>query len=357
MALRSSLTNDPVGIDPWTPGGVGPYLPVTASDVDVFNEIVGDEIDSSYSSSIACCDFCYDDFKAHWPDVAFRELEFQTQSVDAHWFVEYSRLVDIYTPAEVSTLREFIRCDRCARYGSCNLWFYEHRFSGSDDLEEAIDELLAIGSTMPFLLLEHELAVRVLAEIRRQAEGVTPALVSRNLYRARSAADVARLHQDPTALATYAPPPAPFVAEGRFNHAGAPMLYLASAPAIAASELGSPGLLCHVATLRLTAPLKILDLVELDEEESGFELMQALASSALLSAPRTGEGWLRRQYVFSRFVADCARSAGFDVIRYGSTKQRGGDNLVVLVPPEDVRSLMTLVAIDDLEADAPARRY
>jgi hypothetical protein len=52
----------------------------------------------------------------------------------------------------------------------------------------------------------------------------------------------------------------------------------------------------------------------------------------LCAAPRQGEGWNKPEYVFSRFVADCALHAGFHAIRYGSTKDPHGENLVLLQP-------------------------
>lgn len=356
--VARTLTNDPAGVEPQVPDWLmGPHLPVTQGDIEVFNDILGDEIDSAYSSTICCCDFCYADFKKHWPDVAFREMEFQTQSMESWWFLEYSRMVDIYNPAEMSTLRHFVTCLRCGRVDSHNLWLYEHLFSDADEIEEAVDELLVLGSKTPFLMLEHQFARRVLEQIKEMFATASHRSVSEALYRARLAADVARLSQNPAELSTYAPPPAAYVGEGRFNHAGSPMLYAASSPMVAAAELGRPGDRAHVAELRIGSELLMLDLVDLEEGATGFELMKALASSALLLAPNAGEGWLKKQYVFSRFVADCARAAGFDAIRYGSTKSVGGSNIVVLDPPDDFSALATLVGHQELTGAEADKRY
>lgn len=92
---------------------VGPFLPMEQHDLDVFNEIVGDEIDSDFASSIACCDACYTQFKDLWPGVAFRDIEFQSQGMEVQWLVDNLRLVDLYSPAELSTLRHFVSCPRC----------------------------------------------------------------------------------------------------------------------------------------------------------------------------------------------------------------------------------------------------
>ncbi|MGX9424095.1 MULTISPECIES: RES domain-containing protein [Bradyrhizobium] len=76
--------------------------------------------------------------------------------------------------------------------------------------------------------------------------------------------------------------------------------------------------------------------------DAALLLLQALAQLALLSAPHSREGWVRREYIFSRFVADCAPAAGFDAIRYGSTKRPSGGNWVILAPADDLKSIASL---------------
>lgn len=336
---------------------IGPFLPMTQDDVDWFNDLLADEIDSACASSICCCDFCYDDFVAHWPDVSFREEEFQTESLELKWFIENSRLVGTYTPAEMSVLTRLVTCPRCLGRAPYNVWIYEHRFSGARDIEIAIDELLSIGSVTPFLLLEHPFAQKVLATIRARVEETALAPLCVALYRARIAEDVARLNQTPDQVQTYAAPPAAFVAEGRYNHAGSPMLYIASSADTAAAELGVQGKMCNVAKFRLTESLRTLDLFEIEEREASSDILLALARSALIAAPRTGEGWVRRQYIFSRFVADCARAAGFDAIRYGSIKRSNQSNYVLLSPPDNFASIAVLEEYQTLLSTAAERRY
>jgi hypothetical protein len=355
-ALRY-MTTDCSSEDSVTPEGLyGPYLTVSEAEADAFNDVLCDEIDSDYASSLCCCDFCVDDFKSQWPDVAFREMAFQTQSMDMDWYLESARIGSLYTAAERSTLRHFVVCPRCNETGSCNVWVYEHRFSDVAALEGDIKALLAVAAETPFLLLEHPFARRVLEEVRRQAGLVLASVVDGLFYRARLEQDVLDRNQLPNAIETYGAPPAPVVKEGRFNHAGAPMLYLATSEAVAAAELGAPGEACFVGALAFRTKLSVLDLVDIDEMDPGHDLLLALAQSALLLAPNTGEGWVRRQYVFSRFVADCARNAGFDAIRYGSTKQAGGSNYVVLEPAEAIATA-TLVGWTPQIVPPPERRW
>ena len=76
-----------------------------------------------------------------------------------------------------------------------------------------------------------------------------------------------------------------------------------------------------------------------------------------MAAPRTTAGWMRSQYVFSRFVADCALSAGYDAIRYGSTKAPEGANYVFLDGGVDFEQQFVLEGISVITAGRPAIRY
>ena len=76
-------------------------------------------------------------------------------------------------------------------------------------------------------------------------------------------------------------------------------------------------------------PLRLLNLSDFDELS---ELLAALIYSSLLSSPADSEGWNRPEYVLTRFVADCARSAGVEGIVYPSCRHTDGDNLVLLNP-------------------------
>jgi hypothetical protein len=60
------------------------------------------------------------------------------------------------------------------------------------------------------------------------------------------------------------------------------------------------------------------------------DLLESVSASSLMSAPVRDEGWHRPEYVFTRFVADCARIAGFDSIKYPSSRSHKGHNLVIV---------------------------
>lgn len=332
---------------------VGPFVPVSEWDASIFNDVISDEVDSCYASSICCCDSCYDDFRYRWPGVAFRNMDFQTNSVEVLWFIKNSRIADLYSPAELSTLQHFVKCPRCNEFIWANIWIYEHRFSNSEALELEIEELNQLGDRTPFLLLEHPLATKVLEQVRALVSTCKPVTLPPSLFRARTSSSIAHHKQSPNDITSYGHAPAGLVSEGRFNHAGSPMLYLASSAKTAALEISAPDEVTCVAEIEFNLrDLLILDLVDLDEDDSSVEIFSAVANSALLSAPRTGTGWLRKQYVFSRFFADCAKSAGFDVIRYGSTKDLEGSNYVLLEPKGSIEASGRLVSWRTMPADS-----
>lgn len=314
----------------------GPIYPVTEDDIDWLQELVCDDLDSWFTSSLCCCDACYADFSRRWPGTARRDLAFQEGAIPLSAFLEGAKRVPrAFAPAQLSTLRHYVQCRRCLAYIEHNLWAFEHPFDGAEEFEDDLDVLEAVAHDTPFLLLEHDFPQRVLATIRRLAIAASAMPPPARLFRARNAAEVATMDVD-----AFGPPPAECVTEGRYNHAGNPMLYLADDEDTALAEIGQPGGKCSVAELTFGGTWKVLDLFDLNEEQHDAEawpLLNLLARSALGAAPRTGGGWVRKEYAFTRFVGDCAKAAGFDAIRYGSTKG-WGSNYVLLQPQADGRT-------------------
>lgn len=323
------------------------YLAMSARDIDTFNDILVEEIDSDFTSSICCCDGCHDDFVRRWPGIKLHDFEFQTNSMSVEYCVEQSRLVQLYTTAELRTLKHFVTCPRCGNYVQEFLHIFEHPFDRVEQIEESIDELSSIGSSTPFLLLEHPFARSVLNAVRELSTDISPRTMPGTFFRARKSADIAKLGQSLTDVSTFGPAPPGVIGEGRFNHAGAPMMYLATTLETALLEIGTLNELFSVAELALDGDYKILDLVELDDSSDARIPILAMANSVLVAAPRIDRGWLRPEYVFSRFVADCAKSAGFDAIRYASTKSGLGENYVMLSPRTDLESYIRLIGVEE----------
>ncbi len=338
---------DPTPSPPiYPPHAIGAFLPVSQRDVELFNDMLDEELDSSFSSSACCCDFCYDEFASLWPGVIKHSSRFQSCSIPLDLYLENSRIREVYSEPEFSTLRNLVTCRRCGTTTPYNLWIYEHEFNSPEAVELNIREIEMIADRTPFLLLTNEFAQHARNQIRIIASTAEEESISLNVFRARTSESIVFAGQDPDDVDTFGPPPASRVAEGRFNHAGHPMLYLGDTEKTVLNELGGEDGEVVVAQLELAQQImKVLDFIQPAHRPHTDETLVALADSALLSAPTLEAGWRKPQYTFSRFIADCARESGFGAIRYGSTKHCGGVNLVLLDPPKTLRGFARLVSI------------
>jgi RES domain-containing protein len=188
-------------------------------------------------------------------------------------------------------------------------------------MEEDLHELGRLAGIAPFLLLTHSFAVQVKSDIDSMCESGTAGRVPERFYRGRD------IPESSASVSDFGPPPPAITKEGRYNHAGRPVVYLASDPATCWAECRRPGKEFTIATIEIFTDIRILDLTEPDELCSS---LAALTYSNLMTAPMNAEGWNRPEYVLTRFVADCARLKSVDAIKYPSSRCGSGDNLVLL---------------------------
>jgi hypothetical protein len=293
-----------------------------------FEELFYRDVESWMSADIACCDHCYDDFLSEWP-LAYEaeDAKFQCNSIDMDLFYSGSRLQDWYTKDEFDYFIRKIECPRCGSPLEYNIWCYELPFRVDPDFEQHTVELNRIRKETPFLLLTNPFAQKVHAAINQLGSMCISEEIFFPLFRARVI--------DPKLDITWSAseftfPPKEYVVEGRYNHAGLPALYLASDAQTCFYELRNTD--CMIAKLTITQPLKILDLTReygRDEEEQE-SLFNTLVYSAFMSAKQDEYGWHKPMYVFTRFVRDCALQAGFDAIKYHSTRSNSSFNIVLL---------------------------
>ncbi len=280
------------------------------------------------NADIACCDYCHDDFLNEWPLAYGAEgARFQCNSIDMETFYYGSRLQDFYTKEEFDYFIKKEKCPRCGNSLKFNIWCYELPFTIDSDFEKNIIELDRIRKETPFLLLSNPFAQKVNAAICEIGKKYTHETILHPLFRAR-AIDNEKMTDWSEKEFTY--PPKEYVNEGRYNHAGFPALYLASDAQTCLHELRNVD--CMIAKLRITKPLKILDLTYnfYQEDEKYESLFKTIAYSAFVSAKQDDTGWHKPMYVFTRFVRDCAFQAGFDAIKYNSTRSHDSFNIVVL---------------------------
>ena len=291
-----------------------------------FEELFDHDIESWFSSDIACCDECIDDFLAHWPHAySADKAAFQCNSIGLSTFYSGSRLSQVYTEEEFYKFLPLMSCPRCGNELKHNIWPYELPFDVVEDFEDKLNEIAGIATKTPFMLMEHYFAKEVYDAIKELAPEVKPRKLNFSLFRART---ISSLQSND--IKEFDFPPNEFVSEGRYNHAGMPALYLASDMETCFHEMRESD--CIIAEIAMQKELKILDLINpFDSHQKHCDLLNTLTYSALMSARQSDTGWYKPKYIFTRFIADCAKYVGFDAIKYPSTRNAEDNfNIVVL---------------------------
>lgn len=301
-------------------------LLLEAEDKYWFEEYFYRDIEGWFSSDIACCDECYDDFLKYWPHAySADKAAFQRSSIDLSCFYSGSLLSEVYTEEEFFKFLKLVPCPRCGAELRDNIWPYTLPFDVIPEFEKKLNEITEISESTPFLLLKHEFAKEVYETLNNLAKIIKQEALAASLYRARVSDSL-----NSRDISEFDFPPNKVVSEGRYNHAGMPVLYLGSSPETCFQEMRK--IPCHVAEIRIKQSIKVLDLFnsyKIHKECS--DLLNTLVYSALMSAKQNNTGWHKPKYIFSRFIADCAKSAGFDAIKYPSTRVSDESfNLVIL---------------------------
>lgn len=306
--------------------------------IEIFINYFERDLETFFTSSVACCERCFERFKEEWPGTVAKDEKLQRGSMDITHFLATSRIRDNFYQEEIDEFSKHLKCPSCDNVLDGYFYIYEHPFSVPDDFD--LLGLARLARSTPFLLLTDTFAARTLEAVVSAGSKSDPERLPRTCYRARKAGGT--FEPD---LAFFFPPPAKLVAEGRYNHAGKPVWYLADSRVTAVAEMGLVEEPLHVASLEIDMEIKVLDLtVSNDIDDEWGELRQCLARSALCAAPKAGQGWDSPEYIFTRFVADCAIHGGFGAVRYGSTKGDGA-NIVILNLPPDLRLSAKLVAV------------
>jgi RES domain-containing protein len=320
---------------------------------DAFELAFLDQVESGYTADIACCDACYAEFVALWPLASVaNNHELERAGISLSLFYENSRLPELYSKEEFEEFSADLTCPRCLGPLGPNMWPYNFPFNVAEDFEDSVKELGVLGQSTPFLLLSSPFAQETLELVRRVSASLAPTDLYGPLYRGRVSNTSL-----PAVLGAFGKPPPAKTHEGRYNHAGSPVLYLSSDFATCVEELR--GKRCSIAEIEFKAQLKILDLVAPDKAHPDFyDELSALTYSALMSAKQPDDGWHKPAYVFSRFISDCCRRQGIHGIKYPSTHIAGTNyNLVIVDPDFDLHAVARLLRVTEWPSDSslPAR--
>jgi hypothetical protein len=182
------------------------------------------------------------------------------------------------------------------------------------------DDFATYLAAFPYLALAHPLGRRIRKAI---ADFPRTTLGKREWWRARTPDGARRFR--PKDMAP--PPPEKATSEGRFNHYGQVVFYLASEPEAAMAEtLDSDRGEAVAWTQRFSVPAKteVLDLVQPDFYDEARVPILALGLMHRLPAlqPRPGSPW-KPEYFIPRFIADCAREEGIAGVVFESQKHMG----------------------------------
>ncbi len=283
---------------------------------------VESDVEAWVNSSIACCDLCYDDFVSKWPLAYHREAKLQIDCIDRRVFYHGSKHVrEEFGEPDFLRLWAFVGCPRCGEPMGGNIFPFEFPFSKASFFEEAFYKLGELAHNTPFLVLTSSVARDIFEEVKNTSSKLSAGTPYKRLYRGRCI-------EKPT-FDDFNAPPAPMVREGRYNHAGKPVLYLASDERTCWEECRRPRDRFFILEFFVQSPLVLLNFSDFDELSN---VLSALVYSSLMSSPTKSDGWNRPEYVLTRFVADCARAAGVDGIVYPSCRDSSGDNIVLLGP-------------------------
>jgi len=273
------------------------------------------EVDSWLGADIACCDKCIDDFLKNWPFAYSADgARFQRDQMDLKYFYNGSRLSDAYSEEEFFKFVRLVSCPRCDEELTSGFYPYEFPFDPIENFEFLINELADLSKSSPFLLIKHPFAAQIFNVIEDLYKEAMPTIITKNLYKARIKSQVSVVKPSEFDIT-----PSQYASEGRYNHSGLPALYLGSDMETCYQELRKKE--SYIAELAVEKEIRILDLTATYENHNKHSyLLDTLVYSSLISAKQDETGSFRPQYIFSRYIADCAKYVGFDAIKYPSTR-------------------------------------
>ncbi|MBP2114814.1 RES family NAD+ phosphorylase [Paenibacillus silagei] len=299
--------------------------------LEYFHLVFAEEFDSIFSAEIICCEKCVVEFMKCWPGVYLNDRDFHSYSIQISSLYFMMRFCDFITEDEFKKFSSDLVCPRCDQKLDGVIYPYNMPFNVPYGFEQLIEEITNIAYETPFLLLAHPFANEVFQEISYISQTVEARVLPDIVYRARIFNNAINY----TVTDFFASPKEKIV-EGRYNHAGQQVLYLSQEPETCFHELRSPKEGVIIAGLRINKPIKVLDLTMQTHDS---DIIKIIRWSSLMNSPNGGDGWHKPHYVFTRFISDCAKSLGFNAIKYPSVRFNEGVNLALISYSENFKKI------------------
>lgn len=210
-------------------------------------------------------------------------------------------------------------------------------------MQDRFEDLRQFLERFPYLGLTHEFGQQLYALI----SDLPKAEIGESIWwRARKAIGSKRL-----CSGDMYPPRAPEV-EGRFNHFGQSVFYLASEAQAAAREILDDGeCLAWIQKFQIHDISRILDLTAIIPEPDDIAILGLGLINRKLDSmqPRKESPW-KPEYFIPRFIADCAKHQGFTGIQFHGNKH-DHKNLVLFDWKQDNVEPLDLPRTLVMEAD------
>lgn len=182
----------------------------------------------------------------------------------------------------------------------------------------------------PMLGYQHPFGRKLFKEI--QQESLPKTAIKGAFYRARTVKSAEVLTSKKMYSAPRGRP-----TEGRFNHSGQSHLYLANDKETALREVVSTEDPLIVWCQKFTIKTEVNNILDLTFNWSNLSvststlLVSLKVNEAIFKSEGNSEFW-RPDYLLTRYIMDCAKSAGYKGIKYNSIKSYSGYNLVLFYP-------------------------
>lgn len=279
---------------------------------------------------IKYCSYCqpYDEGEVVWihgDPIDLYDLFVECNVPEKYWDTISSYLHCPYCGSESFELASMVGLET-----SYEISIKKHVDSAQKLYGKEVQQLEQDLENYPLLVLNNKLAKRILKELKE--EKLPVCFVKGNFFRARRVESSEVYNSDKM----YNPPKGK-PTEGRFNHAGQSHLYLASCKEVAIKEVinEEPSLL--VWSQEFTIKRRVSNILDLSFDWGNLStstsiLLLALHIKDSISRKDRNKDLWRPDYYLTRFIMDCAKSLGYNGIKYNSTKDSFEFDVVLFYP-------------------------